>query len=100
MNKIFFFMIIAMITFSSCSSNQEVAQAKLETGIWRVALSTQGQELPFNFEVTLDSSGNYFVHLSRSPMTSARRSSSPAETDSGGAESEDVMVPASISTIR
>ncbi len=54
---------VAMITFSSCSSNQEVAQAKLETGIWRVALNTQGQELPFNFEVTLDSSGNYFVHL-------------------------------------
>jgi len=63
MNKIFFFMIIVMIIFSRCSSNQEVAQAKLETGIWRVALSTQGQELPFNFEVTLDSSGNYFVHL-------------------------------------
>lgn len=56
-------MIIAMITFSSCSSNQEVAQAKLETGIWRAALSMQGQELPFNFEVTLDGSGNYLVHL-------------------------------------
>lgn len=56
-------MIIAMITFSSCSSNQEVARAKLETGIWRAALSTQGQELPFNFEVTLDSSENYIVYL-------------------------------------
>ena len=63
MNKIFFLIIIAVITFSRCTSNPEVAQAKLETGIWRVALSTQGQELPFNFEVTLESSGDYFVHL-------------------------------------
>lgn len=63
MNKIFFLLIAVIVTFSGCSSNPEAPQAKLKSGIWRAALSTQGQELPFNFEVTLQESGDYFVHL-------------------------------------
>lgn len=52
---LFFFLV-------SCSSRTENTQ-HLKTGVWRAVLEFQGQELPFNFEVTRDRDQGYDIYL-------------------------------------
>jgi thiol-disulfide isomerase/thioredoxin len=56
MRILYFF--TAILLFISCQK----PSAELKTGNWRGIIELQGQELPFNFEVTKDS-GKYRVYL-------------------------------------
>jgi thiol-disulfide isomerase/thioredoxin len=47
------------IVFAACSA----PKPELKTGLWRGVITLQGKELPFNFEVLKDSSGNFNVNI-------------------------------------
>ena len=49
--------VLAVLTvlFSCSSMSPDTPDTSLQPGVWRATLSIQGQELPFNFEVTSDS---------------------------------------------
>jgi thiol-disulfide isomerase/thioredoxin len=55
------FIIIILISIGCSSEKSE--NAVLRPGTWRAVLELQGTELPFNFEVTIDSSHDYDVYL-------------------------------------
>ena len=50
--------LLILTMFFACQSKQERSD-ELKTGMWRAAIMIQGQELPFNLEVTKDSSKGY-----------------------------------------
>lgn len=55
------FTVLLLLSFLVCTCTQKPAQ--LQIGIWRGVLEIQGQQLPFNFEVTTDASGGQDVVL-------------------------------------
>ena len=59
--------ILAAISFLtvlliSCQSEKETKNP-LKTGIWRATIEIQGQQLPFNFELTNDEKGGYDIFI-------------------------------------
>jgi thiol-disulfide isomerase/thioredoxin len=61
MNRFAIWIVLVGI-LGSCSSTS-VEERRLKTGVWRATVEIQGQELPFNFEVTRDAEGGYDVYL-------------------------------------
>ncbi len=59
MRLFFSFLVISVGFFWGC----EPAKPVLKTGTWRGVLEIQGQELPFNFRVSKDSTGGFDVYL-------------------------------------
>ena len=60
MSRSFWFWLSA-IFFWNCSSERETPPLELPTGIWRATLEFQEEALPFNFELTEDSTGAYKI---------------------------------------
>ena len=54
---------LALIVFLSACSSKTEEVTRLRTGVWRAVVEIQGQELPFNFEVTRDGGGGYDIYL-------------------------------------
>lgn len=52
-----------MIAVSSCLSPEKESRNPLKTGVWRATIEIQGQQLPFNFELTHDQQGGYDIYL-------------------------------------
>ncbi|MBX2917375.1 MAG: TlpA family protein disulfide reductase [Cyclobacteriaceae bacterium] len=55
------FSVLLLLALLVCACTQKSTQ--LQTGIWRGVLEIQGQQLPFNFEVTTDAAGGQDVIL-------------------------------------
>jgi thiol-disulfide isomerase/thioredoxin len=62
MNKI---LLIAFITIAlaGCVQQEKKSNHQLKLGAWRATIEIQGQQLPFNFEVTEDNQGGYDIYL-------------------------------------
>lgn len=54
---------LSAILFWNCSSERETTRIELPTGIWRATLEFQEEALPFNFELTEDSTGAYQIMI-------------------------------------
>jgi thiol-disulfide isomerase/thioredoxin len=52
-----------LLLFAALLCSCTPKQTKLQTGIWRGVLEIQGEQLPFNFEVTTDATGSQDVIL-------------------------------------
>lgn len=58
-----FVSVVSILLISiGCSSNKS-ENAFIKPGTWRAVLELQGTELPFNFEVTIDSAQDYNIYL-------------------------------------
>lgn len=55
--------LILNLILLACTSPSENDRTVLKEGLWRATLSIQHQELPFNFDVTKDSTGQYVIYL-------------------------------------
>jgi hypothetical protein len=53
---------VILIAMTVCKPETETRNS-LKTGIWRAAIQIQGQELPFNFEVTNDKENGYDIYI-------------------------------------
>jgi thiol-disulfide isomerase/thioredoxin len=53
---------VILIVMTICKPETETRNS-LKTGIWRAAVQIQGQELPFNFEVTNDKKNGYDIYI-------------------------------------
>jgi len=70
MKQIHFILLSVFILFQSCGTGDEQETKEsddeqkpiINQGIWRAVLTTQGQELPFNFEIT-KKGDEYFVEI-------------------------------------
>lgn len=51
-----------VLALAGCKGEKENVNP-LKTGIWRAVIGIQGQELPFNLEVTRDEQGGYDVYI-------------------------------------
>src|SRR5690242_9520916 len=51
-----------LCAFAGCNHEKETS-APLKTGIWRATIEIQGQELPFNFDLTRDNEGGYDLYI-------------------------------------
>lgn len=54
--------LLFLTTLAGCSATER-DQRRLKTGVWRATVEIQGQELPFNFEVSRDSEGGFDVYV-------------------------------------
>ncbi|HYF69822.1 MAG TPA: TlpA disulfide reductase family protein [Ohtaekwangia sp.] len=55
--------LILNLILLACTSPSEKDSTVLKEGLWRATLSIQHQELPFNFEIRKDSTGQYVIYL-------------------------------------
>lgn len=53
---------LVLLTMGGCKPDNDTVNP-VKTGIWRAAIEIQGQELPFNFEVTRDRKAGYDVYI-------------------------------------
>lgn len=53
---------LVLLTVEGCKPDTDTVNP-IKTGIWRAAIEIQGQELPFNFEVTRDRKAGYDVYI-------------------------------------
>jgi thiol-disulfide isomerase/thioredoxin len=57
-----FLVVITTLALAACGKKTETPDT-LKTGIWRATIEIQGQQLPFNFELTKDKDGGYDIYL-------------------------------------
>jgi thiol-disulfide isomerase/thioredoxin len=57
-----FLVVITTLALAACGKKTETA-GTLKTGMWRATIEIQGQQLPFNFELTKDDEGGYDIYL-------------------------------------
>lgn len=57
-----FLVVITTLALAACGKKTETPDT-LKTGIWRATIEIQGQQLPFNFELTKDDDGGYDIYL-------------------------------------
>jgi thiol-disulfide isomerase/thioredoxin len=53
---------LILLGWTACKPEAET-QNRLKMGTWRAVVEIQGQQLPFNFEVSRDEKGGYDVHI-------------------------------------
>jgi thiol-disulfide isomerase/thioredoxin len=56
------FLVVITIALAACGKKTGTPDT-LKTGIWRATIEIQGQQLPFNFELTKDENGGYDIYL-------------------------------------
>ena len=56
------FLVVITIALAACGKKTETPNT-LKTGMWRATIEIQGQQLPFNFELTKDDDGGYDIYL-------------------------------------
>lgn len=56
------FLVVITIALAACGKKTETPDT-LKTGMWRATIEIQGQQLPFNFELTKDDDGGYDIYL-------------------------------------
>lgn len=56
------FLVVITIALAACGKKTETPDT-LKTGMWRATIELQGQQLPFNFELTKDNDGGYDIYL-------------------------------------
>jgi thiol-disulfide isomerase/thioredoxin len=57
-----YLVVITTLALAACGKKTE-APDTLKTGMWRATIEIQGQQLPFNFELTKDDDGGYDIYL-------------------------------------
>ena len=55
------FLLIPLLSLLTLSCTQP--ETRIQTGIWRGVIATQGMELPFNFDIEQTASGSYVAHI-------------------------------------
>ncbi len=56
------FLVVITIALAACGKKTETTDT-LKTGMWRATIEIQGQQLPFNFELTKDNDGGYDIYI-------------------------------------
>jgi thiol-disulfide isomerase/thioredoxin len=54
--------VVFVFALAGCHSEKETKNA-LKTGVWRATIEIQGQQLPFNFDLTNDEQGGYDISI-------------------------------------
>lgn len=57
-----YLVVITTLALAACGKKTETPNT-LKTGMWRATIEIQGQQLPFNFELTKDDDGGYDIYL-------------------------------------
>lgn len=62
-NRYLYFLPLLACLIISCGIEEALKQEYLNEGVWRGVIKTQGQEIPFNFEVIREDSVTYDVNI-------------------------------------
>ncbi len=57
-----YLVVITTLALAACGKKTETTDM-LKTGMWRATIEIQGQQLPFNFELTKDNDGGYDIYI-------------------------------------
>lgn len=57
-----YLVVITTLALAACGKKTETIDT-LKTGMWRATIEIQGQQLPFNFELTKDNDGGYDIYI-------------------------------------
>ena len=57
-----YLVVITTLALAACGKKTETPDT-LKTGMWRATIEIQGQQLPFNFELTKDNDGGYDIYI-------------------------------------